>query len=117
MKPNLSLAHLAAPIPTAAQHTQRRHRSLPVAVVRGARRIERYCRRRVADCVVVPVLDGEDGRLDLRVGPASGRSGEHLWVRGVDPATLASGAAAHRLARWIRVWIEPPEPARTSTTG
>jgi hypothetical protein len=82
-------------------------RSPSAAIARGARRIETYCRRRLADCVAVPRIHRDGTRVDLRVGPARAGSGEHLWVRDLDPATLEDGQAVERLARLIRVWIEP----------
>ena len=76
-----------------------------------ARRIERHCRRRLPDCRVVTVLDGVDGRLDLCVGRRGGGRADQLWVRDLDVEAMTDRRAVERLAKVIRVWIEPEERA------
>jgi len=76
---------------------------------RAARRVENYCRRQVPDCRVVTVIDGDDKSIGLRVGPRGGGRTEQLWVRDLEPTTLARREDVENLARLIRVWIEPDE--------
>ena len=83
---------------------------------RATRRIESYCRRRVPDCRVVAVVDRQRPTIDLRVGAAGGAGEDQLWVRGVDPGILGCVASVDRLARMVRVWIEPSSESAAATT-